>query len=145
MPTKKPDDPRYMEPGMDQDEKGIFRKILKTGKGVINSTEGGLRNMVGEITLPGEIVSYMTKSIDRAKNEIVRMISDEVRQFLNHLNLTEEMVKAMSNLSVEVSAQIKFKNDGDPGLTVGDVSLKPTRNEAEQTDIERNDVERDEE
>ena len=132
MTRKKSDHPHGAEQGTAPEGKGIFRKIINTSKGVITSTEGGLRNMVGEITLPGEIISYMTKSIDRAKNEIVRMISDEVRQFLNHLNLTEEMVKAMSNLSIEVSAQIKFKNDGDPGLKVGNVNLKPTQNDVER-------------
>jgi len=104
-PSDEPKNPKEDEEETEESH-GIFRRLIKTGKGVIQA--GG--NMVGDLALPREIIAYMMKSIDKAKTEVVRIIGEEVRVFLGHVNLTEIITRAMTDMAVEVKAEIKFKS-----------------------------------
>ena len=60
------------------------------------------------------------------KHEIIVIIGNEVKNFLNASNLSEEVVKALSQVEVEVNATIKFKTAKDEGSD-GATKEEPTK------------------
>jgi hypothetical protein len=63
----------------------------------------------------------------RSKDDIVRVAATEMRGWLDHLNLNEEIAKALSKMVIEVKTEIRFRPGDDGKLipeTTNDVKLK---------------------
>jgi len=63
----------------------------------------------------------------RSKDDIVRVAAGEMRNWLEHLNLNEELAKALSKLVIEVKTEIRFRPTDDGRVvseTVNDVKVK---------------------
>ncbi len=119
------------EPGLDeevQDEdereprddrrraRRIVQKILAEGvrraveKGVEQITEGpeNLRHFVQDLKLPRDVAALLFQQLDETKNGLYRATAKELRDFLEHTNLSEELVKALTTLSFEIRTEIRF-------------------------------------
>ncbi len=95
----------------------FIRRLIESGLGVLVSTnEDGERTAIRPLTLPKEIINILVGQIDRSKSEIVSLFGREFKRFLEATDLSEEVVKALSQLTVEVKAEISFKSPpGDEG------------------------------
>jgi len=63
----------------------------------------------------------------RSKDDIVRVAAGEMRNWLEHLNLNEELAKALYKLVIEVKTEIRFRPTDDGRVvseTVNDVKVK---------------------
>ena len=66
----------------------------------------------------------------RSKDDIMRAAAGEMRNWLEHLNLNEELAKALSKLVIEVKTEIRFRPNDEGKMvpeTVNDVKVKPGR------------------
>jgi hypothetical protein len=54
-------------------------------------------------------VSVGVGAAQRSKEDIMRAAGTEVRSWLEHLNVHDELVKLLSKMSVEIKAEIRFK------------------------------------
>jgi len=75
-------------------------------------------------------VSAGVGAASRSKDDIIRVAAGEVRTWLEHLNLNEELVKALGKMVIEVKTEIRFRPSEDGKLTpetTSDVKLKPGR------------------
>ncbi len=79
-------------------------------KGVETLTEGpeNLRNYLGELKLPKEAVQYIYQQIDDTKKGVYRVVAKEIRDVLEHTNLSDEIADVLTKLSFEISTQIRF-------------------------------------
>src|SRR6185295_16852674 len=69
-----------------------------------------------ELKLPKEVVSYLFMQVDVTKNGLYRAVAKEIRDFLEHTNVADELTKALTKLSFEVKTEIRFiPNDAAPG------------------------------
>lgn len=89
--------PSYTEP-----ESSIFEKVMPEG------LKRGLKQFMGDFKLPKEIVSHLMAQIDETKHAALGVVSREVRLFLEHTNLSEELAKLLTQISFEVSTQVRF-------------------------------------
>jgi hypothetical protein len=115
------------------------RKAVMTGLGAVFLTEEGARRLAREWKLPKEIVGYVVNQAGGAKDEIVRIVGEEVRKFFQSEALRREFLRALSSMSIEVHAEVRLKPTelaGVKGLVpeVKSASVKPkvrrTRDEA---------------
>jgi hypothetical protein len=63
-----------------------------------------------------------------AKDDIVRVAAAEMRNWLEKLNLQEEMAKALTKMVIEVKTEIRFRPNDEGKLvpeTSNDVKVKP--------------------
>ena len=63
----------------------------------------------------------------RSKDDIMRTAAAEVRTWLDHMNFSEEVAKALSNMVIEVKTEIRFRPAEDGRLvsqTSSDMKLK---------------------
>jgi hypothetical protein len=64
----------------------------------------------------------------KSKDDIMRAAAGEMRTWLEHLNLNEELAKALTKLVVEVKTEIRFRPTEDGKIvpeTSNDVRVKP--------------------
>ncbi|RJO70329.1 MAG: hypothetical protein C4523_05605 [Myxococcales bacterium] len=135
MPRKTPlgKDP-FKDRGMpraDEHSPTLIRRLIDTGLGaLIAAGEEGGRTIVSPLTLPKEIISYLVNQIERGKTEVVALFGREFKRFLEATDISEEVVKAMSQMRLEIKAEITFtkadeKNeDGEGGRVKTRVRIK---------------------
>ena len=114
------------------------RKAVLTGLGAVFLTEEGARKLAREWKLPKEIVGYVVGQAGGAKDEIVRVVTEEVRKFFESEALRREFLRVLSSMSIEVQAEIRLKpaRGGKVEPKVEAASVKPrlrrTRDESEK-------------
>jgi hypothetical protein len=119
-----------MAPGKDRDDDDLFsdplledeperesragfvpefmRKVAVAGLGALFMTEEGIRSMAGQLKLPKEVLGYILGQAEKTKDEVGRVVSEELRRFLQSEKLREELVKLVSGMTIEVKAQIRL-------------------------------------
>ena len=91
---------------------------------------GGERIDRGIADFVRRAVSAGVGAASRSKDDIVRVAATEMRGWLEHLNLNEEIAKALSKMVIEVKTEIRFKPSEDGKLVpeaTNDVSVKNPR------------------
>jgi hypothetical protein len=88
------------------------RKALLTGLGAFFLTEEGARRLAREWKLPKELIGYIGQQAVGAKDEILRVFSDEVRRFLESEAVRREFWKALSSMAIEIRAEVRLKPSG---------------------------------
>lgn len=61
-------------------------------------------------------VSAGVEAASGSKDMLVRVATAEIRNWLDHLDLDQELVRALSKLTLEVKAEIKFRVNDDGKL-----------------------------
>ncbi|MBM7116321.1 hypothetical protein [Archangium primigenium] len=86
----------------------FMRKVAVAGLGALFMTEEGLRAMAGQLKLPKEVLGYILGQAEKTKDEVGRVVSEELRRFLQSEKLRDEVLKLLSGMTVEVKAQIRL-------------------------------------
>ena len=134
------DEPRTDEQGT-EGAKGLqdaLRKVILTGMGALFLTEEGARRLAREWKLPKELVGYLGQQASGAKEEVLRIFSDEVRRFFESEAVRREVTRALSSMVVEVKAEIRVRPTEDGKLepeVKADVKARraPARPEPDET------------
>jgi hypothetical protein len=84
------------------------RRVVEKGVGQIADGPENLRQFVADLRLPKEAAFYLLQQIDETKNGLYRAVARELRDFLEHTNLSEELTRALTTLSFEVKMEIRF-------------------------------------
>lgn len=93
-----------------------LRKALLAGMGAIFLTEEGARRLAREWKLPKELIGYLGSQASGAKDEILRIFSEEVRRFFESEAVRREFARALSSMVVEVKAEIRVRPTEDGGF-----------------------------
>jgi hypothetical protein len=130
-------DDRKPDPDCDEDQaaKGFsgllpesVRRAVLTGMGALFMTEEGIRNFVGGMKLPKDALDFLLQQADKTRTEVARVVTQEVRRFLESETLRREMLKLLSSVTVQVSAEIRLKPTGEPSISTK-VSAKRDRDD----------------
>ncbi len=106
------DDPKKLS-GLVPD---IVRRAVLTGVGALFMTEEGIRNLVGEMKLPKDALAFLLSQADKTRSEVARVVTQEVRRFLESETLRREIWKVLTGVTLEVNATIQLKPSGEPGI-----------------------------
>jgi hypothetical protein len=94
----------------------IVRRAVLTGVGALFMTEEGIRKSVGDLKLPKDALAFLVSQADRTRGEVARLVSQEVRRFLESETLRREILKLLTGVTLEVNATLQLKPGGKPGL-----------------------------
>ncbi|MCB9733892.1 MAG: hypothetical protein H6745_14935 [Deltaproteobacteria bacterium] len=83
------------------------RKAFGAGVRSVVSSEEWVRGVVRD-TLPRELVQYMKRQADAARDEVVRIIGNQTKRFLEGLDVGHEVQKILTALSFEIKTEIRF-------------------------------------
>jgi hypothetical protein len=100
----------------------ILKRTIAAGVGSISTSEERIREMLADQKLPREVVAYMLKQADSTKREFIRVLSREIRAFLEDADLGGELAKILTTLSLEARIQVRFVENED---SVSSEGVKP--------------------
>ncbi len=87
---------------------GLIPDIVKRTMGNLLVSDEGLRAVLGEKKLPREVVGYVLGQVDATRRGILRIVSKEVRVFLENVDFGGEVAKILTTLSFEIRTEIRF-------------------------------------
>ena len=115
------------EPGDEKSFRGVIpdfvRKMAVAGLGAVFMTEEGIRNLAGQMKLPKEALTYILGQAEHTKDQIGRVVSEEVRRFLQSEKLRDEFLKLMSGMTLEIKAEVKLVPDRAKGEAATKVEI----------------------
>ncbi len=89
---------------------------LADGYERISESPDNVRDFVRELRLPKEVLAALMSQVDETKNGLYRVVAREVRDFLDHTNLGDELARVLTTLSFEVKMEVRFiPNDARTG------------------------------
>jgi hypothetical protein len=104
---------------------------------VMNEPEDEVTSPGGDREREGGITDFVRRAVSagvgaasRSKDDIMRAAAGEMRNWLEHLNLNEELAKALGKMVIEVKTEIRFRPTDDGKLvpeTSNDVKVKSGR------------------
>jgi hypothetical protein len=124
------------EPGPEASRPGFVpefvRKVAVAGLGALFMTEEGIRSLAGQLKLPKEVLGYILGQAEKTKDEVGRVVSEELRRFLQSEKLRDELLKLVSGMTIEVKAQIRLV---PPESEEGERGERPTRTKVTVTEL----------
>jgi hypothetical protein len=107
----------------------IVRRAVLTGVGALFMTEEGIRNLVGDMKLPKDALNFLLSQAEKTRTEVARVVTQEVRRFLESETLRREIWKLLNGVTLEVTANIHLKQTGEPGFKA---KIKTKKKEPEE-------------
>jgi hypothetical protein len=107
----------------------IVRRAVLTGVGALFMTEEGIRNLVGEMKLPKDALAFLVAQADKTRGEVTRIVTQEVRRFLESETLRREIWKLLTSVTLEVNATVQLKPSGEPHIRA---KVKPRKKDEKE-------------
>src|ERR1700687_543703 len=106
----------------------LVKRMAVAGLGALFMTEEGIRSLAGQLKLPKEVLGFIVSQAEKTKDDIGRVVSDEVRRFLQSEKLREEVLKLLTGTTLEITAQgrlmpVKQHGEAKPGVSVAEVRV----------------------
>jgi hypothetical protein len=115
-PDERDEDPLESEMPAEGDDRheGRFdfvRRMAQAGLGAVFMSEEGVRKLAGQLKVPKEALGVLLTQAEKTKDDIGRIVSEEVRKFLQSDRLRDELLKMVAGMTIEVRAEVKLVPD----------------------------------
>lgn len=87
----------------------IIKKAVSTGISAAFMTEDGVKNLLQDLPLPKDIVSGLLQNAKDTKEEFVKSIKNELKTYLNKIDVSKEIDRVLENYDFEINAKISVK------------------------------------
>jgi hypothetical protein len=91
----------------------LVRRTFAAGMDAVFTTEEGLRRLTKDMRLPKEVAGYLANTAVSTKDEFLRILAREIREFLRTVNLSQEIANMLTMLQFEVKTEIRFLPNED--------------------------------
>lgn len=88
---------------------GILKKVLTTGVTAAFMTEESIRAVLKDVPLPKDIVGGLVENAKSTKTEFVAGVKNELKSYLDKIDLSKEIDKIVDKYDFEVKATISLK------------------------------------
>jgi hypothetical protein len=97
----------------------IFKRAISTGANVIFSPQDGEnKGKHSTLELPKEVVQYLFSAAGDMREALLRMVGNEIRRWLEALDIGTELQKILTSTSFEIKTEIRFiPNDQALGVS----------------------------
>jgi hypothetical protein len=126
-----PDDPLDDAP---HDERGrgfvpdFVRRMAWAGLGAVFMSEEGIRRLASQLKLPKEVMGTLLAQAEKTKDDLGRVVSEEVRKFLQSPRLRDELMKVVSGMTIEVKAEVRLvpdrRREDGPAVKVSELKTR---------------------
>ena len=100
-----------MDDNRDKDGKleSILKKVLATGVTAAFMTEESVRALLKDLPLPKDIVGGLLENARNTKTEFVTGVKNELKSYLDKIDLSKEIDKILQKYDFEIKATIGLK------------------------------------
>lgn len=100
----------------------LAKKVFLTGVGAIFMGEEKVRKTFSDLNLSTDAVSGLMESVKKQKDEVLQVVAVELSNFLSHVNLHEELQKALIGMQIHLDAKISF--DKNQPIKEGEITVQ---------------------
>ncbi len=93
----------------------MIRRTVERSVNAVLHSEDERRRFFSSL-LPRDFMNNVAATVDSTKRDAVAMIGREMQQFLQNLNVGEELKKILTSVSFEVATTIRFVPNDEGGL-----------------------------
>lgn len=91
----------------------LIKRALEAGLGRLGEGPDNVKQFLGELKLPKEALAAILAHLDETKSGLYRAVARELRDFLDRTSFADEIAKALTTLSLEVTTKVRFvPNEG---------------------------------
>jgi hypothetical protein len=91
----------------------LIKRAVELGVEKASEAPDTVKQFVHDLKVPKEIAGYILSQVEETKNGLFRVVAKEMRDFLDHANISSEMSKILTTVQFEVSTTIRFRpNEG---------------------------------
>jgi hypothetical protein len=87
----------------------ILKKVLTTGVTAAFMTEESVRALLKDVPLPKDIVGGLVENAKSTKTEFVASVKNELKSYLDKIDISKEIDKIVDKYDFEVKATISLK------------------------------------
>lgn len=92
-----------------------LKKIVTVGLGAAFMTEEGVRNYIGELKLPKDVLNLLLQSAAKSKEELMAKVGNEVIKIVNKIDFVKEASRFVEEHKFKISAEVEvIKKDNTP-------------------------------
>ena len=92
-----------------------LKKVFTVGVSAAFLTEESIRNYVGEMKLPKEVLQTLLQSASKSKDEITQRMSKELVAMIQKIDLVKEFSKFAETHKFKISAEVEIlKKENTP-------------------------------
>ncbi len=131
-----PEESEERSSGRGSDE-STWRGLLQGLKTVVSSSEDRISSALQDAIpreMAKEVVGYIKRQVDSARDESVRVVGKQIKGFLDNLDVGGELKKALTSLSFEIRTEVRFIPNDKAGRGVRPdakvrVKVKPAKDD----------------
>jgi hypothetical protein len=87
----------------------LLKKVLTTGVTAAFMTEEGVRTVLKDLPLPKDMVGSLVENAKNTKTEFVSSVKNELKSYLDKIDLTKEIDKIVEKYDFEIKATVSLK------------------------------------
>ncbi len=104
---------RLFERAIPEILKRVVERAVETGVGRLAEGPENLRQFVGDMKLPKEVLAYLYTQMDDTKSGLYRVVAKELHDFFDRMQFADELAKVLTKLSFEIKTEIRFVPNKD--------------------------------
>src|SRR5262245_2924644 len=75
----------------------VVKRAVYAGLGAVFTTEEGIRKIAGDFHLPKDVANFLMQQASASKDEVLRIVAQELGKFLQTINLSSELQKLLTS------------------------------------------------
>ena len=103
-----PERKRLFERAVPELLKRVIERAIESGASRLAEGPENLRNLVGDMKLPKEVLHYLYTQVDETKSGVYRVVAKEIRDMLEKTHFGDELTNVLTKLSFEIKTEIRF-------------------------------------
>lgn len=101
----------------------VVKRTFAAGLGAVFASEEGIRKIVSDFSLPKDVANFVVTQAQGTKDELFRIVAEELRKWLDRVDVQRELTRLLTMVSVEVKTEIRFIPN-DQALVKPDIKRK---------------------
>ncbi len=89
----------------------FVRRMAAASVGAVVMSEESIRKLASQLKLPKEVLGLLLTQAEKTKEDIGRIVIEEVRKFLQSDRMRDEFLKMIAGMTIEVRAEVKLVPD----------------------------------
>jgi len=86
----------------------VLKKAIVLGVSGEFFSEDTIRKMLSEIQLPQDLIQFIIQQTSKSKNELIRIIAEEIRNVIVQAQLGEQVKKFIKGFKINIKLEVSF-------------------------------------
>ena len=87
----------------------LVKKVINTGIGAAFMTEDAVKGIIKDLPLPKDVVAGLLTNAKQSKEEFISSVKSELKNYLNKIELSQEIDRVLEKYDFEINATISLK------------------------------------